>query len=268
MILRILAAILVAVLGIGTCALAEVASPVTLTDGNSLVSIGPYSESGIYDWTVELSNHMAQSSYWYRIGGAGIAAPVSSLTFDYAEVSATEATLYYTGDSFDMSILYSLYGGEVGSGASDLYQSVMITNKTGSAMTFHLFEYVNFDLNGNPAGETATQTSSSSVSQSEGTSVGELNAVSIPSHWEIGDAAALLAKLNNDSFENLSDAVSPYTGDAALILQWDKYIAAYGTAAPIGQDMLISGAPVPEPSSIMALMGALGLIPALRRRRR
>jgi hypothetical protein len=262
--IKMLVAILVGILGISTCAQARPAG-ITLHDTaypNSTVSIDPYSQLGIHNWTVDLYNQMTQSAYWYRIGGAGVASPVSSLSVDHIDKSDTDATVFYTGTNFDLQIGYSL-----GPGGADLSQSIMITNKTNSAMTFHLFEYVNFDLNGTALGETATHVTSSFTNQTEGTTEGQLNGVSIPAHWEIGDASTLLNKLNTGSFTNLADATSSYTGDAAFALQWDRYIAAYG-ASPIGQDLLVQGAAVPEPSSAMALIGALGLIPALRRRRR
>lgn len=266
--LKLIVAVLVGIIGISTSALA-IAPPITLTDpagANSTVKIDPYSQAGVYDWTVELFNQLSQSSYWYRIGNTGTASAVSALSLDHIDqFDPTTATAYYKGASIDVQVNYSLTGADPGSGTSDLAQTISVTNKTSSTMSFHLFQYVDFDLNGTAPTEIATRTDSSHVKQTDGTTQAQVG-VSIPSHWEIGDAATLLNKLSTTSFTNLADSASPYTGDAAFAFQWDWSIAKSGSKS-MSEDMLTTGAPVPEPSSAIALIGALGLIPALRRRR-
>ncbi len=260
-------AILILMLGFGTAAVASL-PPINLSDGNSSVTIDPYSPSGVFEWTVELTNHMAQSSYWYRIGGEGIAAPLSALSIDHIDQSSTEAMVFYSGTDFSLQILYSLTGGDPGSGTSDIAETVMVTNKTGSAMSFHLFEYVNLNLLGTADGQTvAFDSDSASVFHSKGTTIAQLSSIPGPNYWEIGEATALLNKLNNESFGDLSNVTTSHSGDAAFALQWSRVISAYGTSGAIGQDLLLEGAPVPEPGSLVALLSGLGLIPALKRRR-
>lgn len=265
----ILVLAIVGILAIGTAATATVASDIVLHDNtlpNSTVKINPYTQDGAYSWTVELQNQLARNSYWYRIGGASVATPLSALTVDHISSSATDATVYYTSANLDISVLYSLVGGDSGSGSSDLYQTVTITNKTSSSMAFHLFEYVNYNICETPLGDTATRISSTNINQTQGGTTGMIGVNSIPSYWEMGDATALFNKLNTQSFTNLANAASPSTGDVAFAFQWDKSIATHG-AMQVSQDMGITGA-VPEPSSFVALIGALGaLLPALRRRR-
>jgi hypothetical protein len=186
---------------------------------------------------------------------------------DHVEAYGAEATIYYTGADFDLQLLYSIDGAEPGSGTSDLSQMIMIQNKTGANMTLHLFQYINYDLNATPAAEIATHVADTDIIQTEGDTYAQVNPIA-PSFWEMGDATALLNKLNTESFGNLSNAASSYTGDAAFILQWDRFMTGHASANPINGDLQVVGAPVPEPSSIITLIGALGFVPALLRRRR
>lgn len=267
---RVFLFILVGALVATACAQVT-ADPVVLTDylgPNSTVIIDPYSQAGVYNWLIDGTNHMAQNAYWFRIGGAGVASPISSIgpvTIDQS--LDMQATVLYSGATFDFEVTYALMGSDAGSGTSDLAQTVVLTNKTGSPLDLHVFEYVNMDLNGTAAGETATLNSPGVVTQTEGATQGQLTANNTPSFWEIGDASTLFNKLNASSFSNLANTASPYNGDAAFAFQWDLSMGANGSTS-ISQDNLVQGGVVPEPSSVMVLVGALGLLPLRRRSRR
>src|SRR5215831_17891253 len=96
------------------------AAPVTiLTSGNSSISIDSGTQAGMNNWTVDGQNQLNQQWFWYRIGSSGpeasidtIGAPVLNL------LSPSVLTATYMNAQFKVSILYSLVGGAVGSGAS------------------------------------------------------------------------------------------------------------------------------------------------------
>lgn len=266
--IKLVIAILVGIMGIalGTAA---AAADISLYDPdlpNSRVNIN--TQTGITGWIVELRNQMPENSYWYRIGQTGVASPLSAL--DVSEThSATVATVAYTCADFEIDITYSLTGGDIGCGTSDLYQSVKVINKRQSSLDFNLFEYVNFDLNGTAPLETAAHTDSSHIDQNEGATwaqLGVMGTKTTPSHWEIGNAGTLRDKISAASDVVLSDSQSPYTGDTGFAAQWFRTLDKGGSFM-FGQDLLVGDVNVPEPSSMMALIGALGLFPALRRRR-
>jgi len=266
---RVFVAVLVCLLAAGTVAYG---SPlVTLTDPfypNSTVNIDAGAPATLQGWTVELFNQMAQSGYWFAIGNSAVAVPVSSIgAASITQFTESDATLVYSGDLFDIQIDYLLWGNPVGSGMSDLSQTVMITNKSGTALDFHLFEFVNMDLNGSAANEIAMLTNSSTITQDEGTTQGQLSVNTIPAHWQIGDATSLLNSINTVSGLNLADGQSPYVGDAAFAFQWNMSIAGNGSQS-ISQDMLMMGAQVPEPSSVTLFVSSLTLLPLVRRRRK
>ncbi len=253
----------------GVCAYGT--SLVTLTDlgfPNSSVTIDPYSQAGMLNWVVETYDQMATSSYWYRIGSTGVAAPISSIgTADVSQLTPGDATIIYSSALFDLQVDYTLWGGMVGSGMSDVSETVKITNKTGTALNFYLFEFVNMDLNGTAAGETATLTNSSTVVQSDGATEGQLSVNTIPNCWEIGDAATLQNKISSVSGLSLSNATSPFTGDAAFAFQWGFSVAGNGSVS-MSQDKLMMGAQVPEPSCLAMFTSLFGIVPILRRRHR
>lgn len=149
-----------------------------------------------------------------------------------------------------------LMGAPLGSGQSDIAQIVSINNKTGSVLDFSLYEFVNLDLNGKALGQSGTLLNSSTLSQADGATESQLSANEIPSIIEVGDAATLLAKLNNST---PFVANSNYEGDVAAVFQWNM---ALGDSAMISQD---NGA-VPEPASMTVFAALFGLVPLMRRR--
>lgn len=153
-----------------------------------------------------------------------------------------------------------LMGAPLGSGQSDIAQIVSINNKTGSVLDFSLYEFVNLDLNGKSLGQSGTLPNSSTLSQTEGATESQLSAIEIPSIIEVGDAATLLAKLNNST---PFVANSNYEGDVAAVFQWNM---ALGDSAMISQDNALFNGAVPEPASMTVFAALFGLVPLMRRR--
>lgn len=202
---RTIIAALVCMLAFCACANAI---PVTLNDPllNSTVRIDPTSQAGNFDWIVESYDQMGQSGYYFRIGDTGLATAFSAMgpaTVD--QVHSTYAIVNYTGEQFDAAIHYVLYASPVGSGMSDLSETVVITNKTtGILENFHLFEFIDFDLAGSTTGAVAVNPG--------------------PSHAQGGDPTSLLSALNTTSGLNLNDSFAP-SPDFAIAFQWDMDLA-------------------------------------------
>lgn len=243
--------------------LAHADAPITLTDimgPNTVVNIDPYTQAGIYEWLVDGTNHMRQNSYWFSVGSGPIT-PISSL----GSITVTPSmdmmcSVLYSGSLFDMEISYMLMGAPLGSGQSDIAQIVSINNKTGSVLDFSLYEFVNLDLNGKSLGQSGTLPNSSTLSQTEGTTESQWSANEIPSIIEVGDAATLLAKLNNST---PFVANSNYEGDVAAVFQWNM---ALGDSAMMSQDNALFNGAVPEPASMTVFAALFGLVPLMRRR--
>ena len=243
--------------------LAHADAPITLTDimgPNTVVNIDPYTQAGIYEWLVDGTNHMRQNSYWFSVGSGPIT-PISSLgSITVTPIMDMMCSVLYSGSLFDMEISYMLMGAPLGSGQSDIAQIVSINNKTGSVLDFSLYEFVNLDLNGKSLGQSGTLPNSSTLSQTEGTTESQWSAIEIPSIIEVGDAATLLAKLNNST---PFVANSNYEGDVAAVFQWNM---ALGDSAMMSQDNALFNGAVPEPASMTVFAALFGLVPLMRRR--
>ncbi len=266
---RVFLGVLAGLLAMAVCASAST-SPITLTDyfgTNSVVRIDPYTQAGVYDWLVDGSDQITQNSYWFRIGDSGPASPISSIgSVSVNHTIDSAATVIYSGSTFDLQITYTLIGADPGSGTSDLAQTVLLKNKTGSKLDLHLFEYANLDLSGTASGDSAAHTSATHITQQDGKTTSELGVQVLPNHWEIASDGGIINRMTSATFRNLSDSSSPASGNVDFAYQWDLSLARYSSLS-ISQDDLLAGAAVPEPGSIVVLAGGIGLLPLLRRRR-
>jgi hypothetical protein len=262
---RILVCVLITILAaFGACAQASTFELTDFLGPNSSVNVNPDTQAGVYQWLVDGQNQMTQNSYWYRIGSTGPASPISSISsITTIPGMDFETEVLYSASAFDFDITYSLMGADPGSGTSDLSQTMVITNKTASPLALHLFEYVNMDLNGTALGDSATMDTTSALVQTGETKQGLLTVNPIPNAWELGAPSTLLSKLNSSSPFALANNAS-YSGDVACIFQWDMSIAANGGSLSMSQDNGI----LPEPTSAVALVSMLGLLPLIRRKRR
>src|SRR3954465_2759411 len=109
-----------------------------LTDGNSSVSLTPGSSVGMNNWTVDGQNQLNQQWFYFSVGNSSLAAPISSLTLSpVAQPSASILNTSYTGTGFSLQAVYSLVGGALGSGVSDLGEQIKIQNTSAAPLTFH-----------------------------------------------------------------------------------------------------------------------------------
>jgi len=247
----------------------------TLTDGNSSASIDPYSQAGMFNWSVQGLNQLYQQWFWYRTDN-GLQQSIDTIgTPNVQTYGPREMTSTYTGGNFTLSIDYLLTGGAVvGPGQmanSDIGESIRIVNTSASTLTFHFFQYSDFDLGG-PGNDTVqlgrNLRGQFNDAYQQDPTAGLTETVTTPgaSHGEVDYYANTRTRLNTIANYTLNDNATlppPGTpGDVTWALEWDLTIAPGGSAL-ISKDKYLSVI-VPEPSTVA--IGGLGLLLfALRR---
>jgi hypothetical protein len=249
----------------------------TLTDGNSSVDFDTTSQANAYNWQVDGLDQLFQQAFWYRVGNVAEQS-VHALPIGFELASNTNADpgldtldVIYNGLGFDIEIKYSLDGGALSSGVSDMGEQISITNRGSSPLNFRFFQYSDFDLQGSLGGDTAVFTNANTVRQSDGPlRLTETVVTPVPSHREIDFYANTVTKLNDAVPTTLSDTPAtgvPFgPGDITWAYQWDVTIPAFGTFQ-ISKDKNLSAIVIPEPASFTLLAALAGLL-LIRRRMR
>ena len=245
----------------------------TLTDGNSQAQIDPSTQLGTYSWTVDGQDQLYQQWFWYRVGTVN---PESSIdTISTPTVSSTAAnnlTTTYANNSFSIKVLYTLQGGAAGSGVADMSEQITINNTSGASLNFHFFQYVDFDLAGDPPNDTVQLGKNLSGLFNEARQTDGLRALSETvdtpgaNHAEANVYPNTLNKLNDGAPTVLSDNAGPVGPDnVTWAFQWDINLTASGTGSSfvIGKQKHLDVGQVPEPSALAII--ALGLIACLLR---
>jgi len=235
----------------------------TLTDANSssIVDTGP---AGMTKWTVDGINNLNRQAFWFRVGATGGETNLGSLPLISAiQTSPDYLRLTYQGGSFNVEVKYTLTGGSLGSGTSDIGESIKITNTSASPLDFHFFQYVNLHLMGQAINDSVQISGGNTAIQTLGAAfVSETSGVPYPSRYEVGFAPTTLNSLMDGSpttLNNLAGPVGP--DDLTWAFQWDRTIAA-GGSFNISKDKYL----VPEPATLSLL--ALGGLAVLRRRQK
>ncbi len=251
------------------------AAPVTiLTSGNSTVSIDSGTQTGMNSWIVDGQNQLNQQWFWYRVGSSGPEASIDTISAPVVNLlSPSVMTASYMNSQFKVSVLYSLVGGAVGSGVSDVTEQISIQNLSGASLNFHFFQYADFNLGGSPNNDSASATKAgkgyNSIDQRDGFCYVSENVDTVVSQSaneaQVATDNSLLMSLNNTTPTTLNNNTSG-SGNIKWALEWDKTIAAGGTMI-ISKDMNIAGVipvNVPEPS-VLSIFGVAVISYGIRR---
>jgi hypothetical protein len=248
------------------------AQVVVLNHNNSSASINTSSSAGMFDWTVDGQNLLAQQWFWYRVG-LNAEAPIN--TISAPTITTPDARSLYTSydnASYSVRVDYRLTGFSAGSGISDIAETITIQNKTAAPLDFHFFQYSDFNLGPPQSEQVAISPNTNPLSPFFGlyntatqvspfVSLTETVVTPGANHGEASHFGATLAKLNNGVADNLSDVSGPIgPGNVTWAFQWDFIIPA-NSSLGISKDKLVHVALIPEPSSLALVgLGVVGLI--------
>ena len=236
---EILCVLILCVVG-GLASQRSVAQLVTLTDGNSLAQFNIASQANNLRWQVDGVNQLAQQACWYRVGND----PEQSVhALQIGAYSATDTNFdgspdtlyvrYLLSNQFKIETRYSLSGGLAGRGFSGMGEQISITSLFDGPLQFHFFQYADFNLQGDPNGDSADFTNSNAAQQYKGSADLIQTAVGpVPSHREIAFSPIMRDELNDGMATTLSDTpigtvVGP--GDMTWAYQWDFLLTPNGT---------------------------------------
>jgi hypothetical protein len=249
------------------------ATTFTLTDLNSSAQIDDAAQRGMFNWTVNGVNQLAQQWFWFRLGSTGGQTSIDALPLLAATASDTNGngqndTLflsYGSASALQINVRYTLRG--TASSGSDMQEQINITNNSTSTLDLHFFQYTNFNLNGTPAGDTVSLINANTVRQSKsGALISETVTTPAANHYKLGlttDSPNTLTRLNSGSPITLSDGLTTRgPGDATWAFEWDQSLAP-GATLQISKDKNLA---IPEPGTLTLIATGLAGLALLRKR--
>jgi hypothetical protein len=274
---RTAGAVFLAVVALGLQIPDARAQLVTLAPGdNSSLQVNTSgANAGAVNWIVDgnnILNPVANGLQWffYSVGagtpagiqqiGPPVSTAVTSLTPDSSSFGST-----YTDGAFSLQAVYTLTGGPVGSGNSDLQETITVQNTSAGALNFHFFQYANFTIpnstvslypinaRGTPLYYLA-QVNGGGISLSEYVD-GTLN----PGANGGTITPPTLLSLTTTPGYQVPPGVVPVSGPGgSWLLEWDPTIQP-NTSFTLSKDIDVTGiTPAPEPAALSLF--AFGLI--------
>ena len=246
----------------------------TLQDANSIAHVDTTQNAGggMTDWSVSTVNQLNKQWFWYRTPASpgGLQQSIDTISApNPTQGSANTLTVIYGNPTFDLQIDYQLTGATGGN--ADIQESISILNKTGSVLPFTFFQFSDFDLAGNPLGDSVTihktGTQYDQATQTKGlTQISETIITPPADRTEANYSPNTYNDINGTAGYNLNNNTNAGPGDVTWAYQWNFAIAP-NAEQDILKDKILSIEPVPEPSAVA--LGVFGLATlALRRRAR
>jgi hypothetical protein len=242
---------------------------IELKDGNAVARFDPASAALQIAWEVDGTNYLREQGFWYRIDGQeNRERPLQTLGLTGSPVVWDTSgdgqddllRLRYGSGDFKVEVVYTLVGGQPGSGWADLMESILLTNSSDTKpLVTHFFQYVDFNLSPGGTQDTVTINGGNTATQTAGNVVlAETVDTPAPTHFQ--------ADVNPNIMDALTDAGPTTllgnptaTGDAAWAFQWDFTLPAINGTYIISKDKRIEV--VPEPATVAFLaFGAAGLV--------
>ncbi len=236
--------------------------------------------SGVSQWTIDGVNQLNLQTFYYSIG-SGAATSIytlglpsgPSITTNISKTIVTLSTTYADATT-SVGTLFSIQSSPVGSGMATLAQTLTINNLSGSAQTYHFYQYSDFDLGGVSGSQNVQFSSNGSGQQYQvvqtgltGTTLtGLITGVTGGSSAQSEVQAALFDGtrfgLGSGISVTLNNTLSAGPGNVDYAYEWDATLAA-------GSSIIISEteAVVPEPSSVALVASGMLALALLYRRR-
>jgi len=246
-----------------------------LQDGNATVSIDVDSQHGLFDWTTDGVNiapvfgggiNDYRQWFWYRVGNNPeqsidtLARGITGVTDGNLDGNPDTAIVNYAGSpGFKIQVKFTLQGGTIGSGTSDIGEQISLVNTSQAAITMSFFQYGDFQLT--PplvGGEQVSFVNSNTVHETGAFGdVQETVHTPIASHQEAEPFPVTINELNDGAPTTLADNTASGPGDITWAYEWDVTINP-GDSFLISKDMKVNVV-VPEPST-WALVASAALL--------
>jgi hypothetical protein len=270
--------------------LASGARAASISDGNSSLTINPSSSSAplISQWIVDGVDQYGGSpagseNLLFAVGTGSLSFnAINSLTVTSSSFTDGIASISYDGGNFSVTVKEILTGGNPGSGASGINETITINNTgtlqpavQGAAspdsvgdqpLTFHLSDSINLNVNETPNNDTLTLSPGAGTNTADQTdpSGAHVNVTFTPTPDTMNTFTPGI-----DGFNGLG----PVTGDTAFSAQYSFTLDA-GDSAIISVNENLTGGVTPPPPAIplpnsasasLATLTGLGLIALAKR---
>ena len=223
------------VLSIAGLVIQTQAQPYTIVNKNSILDINVASgPGGVNNWKIDGVDQLNLQWFYYRVGNVGPEYPIENISITPTVSAGSKSlTVTYANSSYSVRTVYSLTGGNVGSGTSELSESITINNTSATPLDFHFFQYSDINIGGVTGGQSVQfyqNPSALSYYNFQSGGYRSVNETVTPaSHVEAALYNQTLAKLTDGNPTTLSDISTAGPGDVTFAYQWDFTLATGGS---------------------------------------